>query len=85
MLSVELVVVGSVLMLSCALTALFALSCVWEFVHPCGTSGGGENGLAATGLQTEKPKNPNSVYRKRERGAEVAARGHHNGVLDLSV
>lgn len=30
-------------------------------------------------------KTQNSVYRKRVRGAEVAARGHHNGVLDLSV
>lgn len=35
--------------------------------------------------QSGKAEKPKSVYRKRVRGAEVAARGHHNGVLDLSV
>jgi len=83
--AVVLVVVGLPKALLCTGCALCSLLC-GSLCILAGSKGGKR--LATTGWQTEKPtklKNPKSVYRKRVRGAEVAARGHHNGVLDLSV
>lgn len=65
------------LSLSRALAAL-SLTVVWECVCVC-------ERVLLDDWQSGKAEKPKSVYRKRVRGAEVAARGHHNGVLDLSV
>lgn len=55
----------------------------WTASGSGGTLGSG--GGCGGDYQNGKAEKPKSVYRKRVRGAEVAARGHHNGVLDLSV